>query len=356
MFVTSSKTLRTISSWQAHADSILGIEEAEFGVITHGRDNKLHVWPRPRELPASAQLGGSAAATDVTTQSTEPLYSMDVNALNYCRFSLLRTSGASDALVALPNLVDSSCADIWTIPACERLHAAIGKSKSAPTVPLDGRGDDKTGIIMSLHLFLYSTELSRQELRLLCAFENGGITLRHCTSPKGEKTVEGRNWDVLWTSKLHVESIMAMGVTRDHCVAFTVSADHLIGRYDLNTDDEEKRSTVYRTKHPGNGCVALRDDGRVCAVGGWDGSIRLYSTKSLKPLGTLRYHKTGCQAILFAHPHSDGSAGGMPAESDESNDSDDEADMADRQRWVIAGGKDSRLSIWSLASFVKAES
>ena len=26
-----------------------------------------------------------------------------------------------------------------------------------------------------------------------------------------------------------------------------------------------------RTKHAGNGAVALRDDGRVCAVGGWNG-------------------------------------------------------------------------------------
>jgi hypothetical protein len=29
--------------------------------------------------------------------------------------------------------------------------------------------------------------------------------------------------------------------------------------------------TVFRTKHPGNGAVAFHDDGRVCAIGGWDG-------------------------------------------------------------------------------------
>lgn len=28
---------------------------------------------------------------------------------------------------------------------------------------------------------------------------------------------------------------------------------------------------AYRTKHPGNAAIALRDDGKVCAVGGWDG-------------------------------------------------------------------------------------
>jgi hypothetical protein len=40
------------------------------------------------------------------------VYSMDVNALNYCRFSLLSLSSGEDsdpaALIALPNLVDSS--------------------------------------------------------------------------------------------------------------------------------------------------------------------------------------------------------------------------------------------------------
>ena len=65
--------------------------------------------------------------------------------------------------------------------------------------------------------------------------------------------------------------------------------------------DPSTVSTTHRTKHPGNACIAIRDDGRVCAVGGWDGGIRLYSTKNLKPLGTLRYHKTSVQALVFAH-------------------------------------------------------
>ena len=33
----------------------------------------------------------------------------------------------------------------------------------------------------------------------------------------------------------------------------------------------EAACTVYRTKHPGNASVAIKDDGRVCAIGGWDG-------------------------------------------------------------------------------------
>lgn len=86
----------------------------------HARDNKLYVWTRVVELPASTRLGGGSAAA-VTEPSTSQgdddptfpfrptlCFSMDVNALNFCRFSLCEPRGEQgDALIALPNLVDS---------------------------------------------------------------------------------------------------------------------------------------------------------------------------------------------------------------------------------------------------------
>lgn len=47
------------------------------------------------------------------------------------------------------------------------------------------------------------------ELRLLCAYENGSVTLRRYTTPGKRKTVEGKGWEVMWTVKLHVETGMA---------------------------------------------------------------------------------------------------------------------------------------------------
>jgi hypothetical protein len=84
---------------------------------------------------------------------------------------------------------------------------------------------------------------------------------------------------------------MAMAVSFDGSVALSVSADHLVGKYDLNVcdsrnqpdaltylpktylqpDSVDSAGTVHRTKHPGNGAVAIHDEGRVCAIGGWDG-------------------------------------------------------------------------------------
>ena len=82
--------------------------EALFRCPSHARDNKLHVWTRVEELSPSARVG--SVAQSVGEQTLPNLcYSMDVNALNYCRFSLLpNTSVEAQALIALPNLVDST--------------------------------------------------------------------------------------------------------------------------------------------------------------------------------------------------------------------------------------------------------
>lgn len=76
----------------------------------HGRDNKLHAW---KALDDSA-----TRVRDAASESGLPLpeldYTMDVNALNYCRFSLLPFVGAAGtgedtrALLAVPNLVESA--------------------------------------------------------------------------------------------------------------------------------------------------------------------------------------------------------------------------------------------------------
>ncbi|PBL01435.1 hypothetical protein ARMGADRAFT_1119972 [Armillaria gallica] len=279
---------------------------------------------------------------------------MDVNALNYCRFSLMplppndNIAGSSskdqsnEALIALPNLVESSEADIWSLPSCSRVHAGIGKQESnGPILSMDGRGNQAAGIIMSLHLFDHDGAL-----RILIAYESGNVALREFVKPDRTASVEGLGWKVLWKVKLHAEAIMAMAVTNDDSMALTVSADHLIGRYDLSVCCSSFVAETHRTNHPGNGAVAIRDDGRVCAVGGWDGRIRLYSTKSFKPLGTLKYHKTGCQAVAFARTPS-----AYQGDEDEDDDGMSKQEMEERSRWLIGGAKDKLITIWSLMAF-----
>ena len=111
---------------------------------------------------------------------------------------------------------------------------------------------------MSMYLFtaLHPHAAGRTRLRLLCGYENGSVTMREYTGG-AETSIEGRGWDVLWSVRLHVESgtsdalngfachrslsaggiVMAMAVSRDGAFALSVSADHLIGQYNLAVSD-----------------------------------------------------------------------------------------------------------------------
>jgi ASTRA-associated protein 1 len=115
---------------------------------------------------------------------------------------------------------------------------------------------------MALHLFSVTSgsampssasEKDRNELRLLCAYENGGVTLWRYATPEKQVSIEGIGWENAWTVKLHsdtskcsapalklfppsieLHAVMSMAVSTDNTLALTVSADHLVGRYALN--------------------------------------------------------------------------------------------------------------------------
>ncbi len=83
------------------------------------------------------------------------------------------------------------------------------------------------------------------------------------------------------------------------------------------------------------------------------GRVRLYSTKSFKPLGTLAYHKKNCQCIAFARAQPAPSTPPTDADGEESDDEMTEQEKMDRTRWLVSGGQDSRVAIWSLINFGK---
>ena len=78
--------------------------------------------------------------------------------------------------------------------------------------------------------------------------------------------------------------------------------------------------------------------------------VRLYSTKTLKPLGTLDYHKKSCLAVTFARALD---AFSQTRSDEDSEDEMTEAEKDARSRWLAAGSQDHRVSIWQLISFEK---
>lgn len=103
--------------------------------------------------------------------------------------------------------------------------------------------------------------------------------------------------------------------------------------------------------------------------------IRLYSIKTFKPLGTLDYHKSGVQAVTFARnipsplrsskdrsggearPRLDAAPASIVEGDGVVDDDEDEefsgSEIEARKRWLVAGGKDGRISVWELMDFAK---
>ncbi|KAF2747766.1 WD40 repeat-like protein [Sporormia fimetaria CBS 119925] len=122
------------------------------------------------------------------------------------------------------------------------------------------------------------------------------------------------------------------------------------------------------TKHAGQQSLRVRSDGRLLVTGGWDSRIRIYSTKTLKEVAVLKWHKEGVYATAFGEildttesSQEVGSARGEVISSEKTVVSKAPGSMTglsrlQRQRetrmqtkhWVVAGAKDGKVSLWEV--------
>lgn len=85
-------------------------------------------------------------------------------------------------------------------------------------------------------------------------------------------------------------------------------------------------------------------------------SVRLFSTKSFKPLGTLPYHRDTCHVLAFANSPAPPTSSSSPTEREEEEESDDDEEdeaglVRGRDRWLATGGTDARVAVWELIDF-----
>ncbi|WVF68720.1 hypothetical protein IAT40_003492 [Kwoniella sp. CBS 6097] len=416
------KVRRVICYWRAHEGGVLGLEEWEGGLISHGRDNVIHFY-EPLKRPYISFSVGSSTGTGNGPEryKTGPpiRQSLPTNALNFCRFSLLplddhKISNQSplmdgekerrirngkgkgkgkgkerEAIMAVPSLTNSELVDIYHIPSLKRIHAAVNyvPKVQAPVkdsvVPENGR----SGLVMSLHL---RHRQSTSSLTLSIGYEDGRVELYRSSvdldniltsQPFDARMSSGPNpWEMVWKGKGHNEAVMGMDVDKQARYGWSVSADHRLVRFDFAKVLEKQTPPEdisimkdHSLRQIGNSCVTVRPDGRVVAVGGWDGKIRLFSTETFKPLGTLSSHRETVHVIAFANPplptitvqdeHEDAEsliaeeeASTLDiADDDESDDEDDDDDEGKggvrRESWFASGGKDTKVALWGLMDF-----
>ncbi|KAH7089211.1 WD40-repeat-containing domain protein [Paraphoma chrysanthemicola] len=114
------------------------------------------------------------------------------------------------------------------------------------------------------------------------------------------------------------------------------------------------------TRHAGQQSLRVRSDGRIIATGGWDSRIRIYSTKTLKEVAVLKWHKEGVYAVDFArvlepeHLHKDDEtantmqSGVTKRETGLGKLQRQREELVQLKHWVVAGAKDGKVSLWEI--------
>ncbi|KAF8421658.1 WD40-repeat-containing domain protein [Tirmania nivea] len=381
---------RPLAVWKPHENAIIGLSEwGEDRVITHGRDNKLYVW----KLGATDESGLSTALPAETRSSAcgqsyrAPwlLHSLDTNSLNFCSFAMCyehrdasaNTSASAGAgtgesdrdsiLIALPSALDSDSIDIMQLPSGNRLYSSIGMAKTTPTV-VSSASQTKSGMAMSISLFYHSPDSSF--LMLGAGFESGHVCLFGKDTSSADHSISP--WQSLYVHKAHSQPVLSIATLSPATSPFTrkyifsSSADSVIAKHyiphppthDTSPEAAVKPPKTLTTHHTGQQSLVIRSDGKILATSGWDGKVRIYSTKSLKELAVLKWHKGGCYAVDFGYvAEAEGAIGGDSADMQLQKRETTVASMTvsaarekreQERHWVAAGGKDGKVTLWEV--------
>ncbi|KAF2873307.1 WD40-repeat-containing domain protein [Massariosphaeria phaeospora] len=124
---------------------------------------------------------------------------------------------------------------------------------------------------------------------------------------------------------------------------------------------------IVQTKHAGQQSLHVRSDGRLLVTGGWDSRVRIYSTKTLKEMAVLKWHKESVYAVDFGAVLDPASV--VPdAQQEPADDASTDKQKEDAVRrehglgrlqrkreeqmqlkhWVAAGSKDGKVSLWEV--------
>jgi ASTRA-associated protein 1 len=306
-------------------------------IFSHGRDHKLNVWQIKAEDESS--FSTVLPIDDAILERKQPwlLHTLTVNSLNFCSFTLMQGISLNDntaaspatsesVLVAVPGVQDGMI-NVVQLPSEDRIA----------TIPTPK--DVKTGMIMAIGLCYFQNNLI-----VLAGYESG-----HAAVWQRDST---NHWQTTFVNKAHSQPILSLDSSVEMRCFFTSSADAIIARHPLPSGKAEPKTI--QTKHAGQQGLTIRSDQKILATAGWDGRARVYSTKSMKELAVLKWHKEGCYAIGFADISNTSSARNEDATGNENvvnrtlTVSEQRLARAKEMHWLAVGSKDGKVSLWNI--------
>ncbi|KAL8805640.1 MAG: hypothetical protein Q9223_000379 [Gallowayella weberi] len=355
---------RPVAVWRAHTNAVLGISSwGQDRIITHGRDSKLAVWQLG--LKEEDSIGTTLPVDNPPTTTPQPwlLHMLTVNTLNFCSFAMCLdgipqthvTQMAIKArqhpppiLIAVPNTIDSGGIDVYQLPS-ESRAAMIHADRNITT-----------GMVMALDIQAESTRL-----QVVAGYESGHTMVFVQSDP-------GAQFQRLYCAQPHSQPILSMSILPSRDCYMTSSADAIIAKHPLPAvqgiwKTDLKPFKVVQTKHSGQQGLQVRSDGKIFATAGWDARVRVYSSKTMKELAVLKWHKIGCYTTAFAEVESCCSIkveDDVPVKQEDTDDYDEKSIVhhtaaistfqqrrdtkAQTTHWLAAGSKDGKISLWDI--------
>ncbi|CAI2173318.1 15885_t:CDS:2, partial [Funneliformis geosporum] len=325
IIIWNMKTMRPTLQFKAHNEGILKCLFLNNKLISHGRDNLLKVWKIDRNsLNDDKRVITEEKIVEIKDDDDEPKLekSLSVNSLNFCKFDYcFKGENDQDILIALPSSKESAAIDVWNLSNQKRILGFDGKRE--------------IGYCMAIKLFQHPT--NKSEYLILSAFENGGVILWSFSSNKSKDDDVDEEWfsERLWSVKQHKETVLALDVSKNRKFAISTAGDNKIVKYNFNEDfEKEPLINSITIKSVGIADIKIRTDSKIFATAGWDSKIRVFSSKSMKPLAILSYHKESVYSLAFAHVYSQ--------EDNENTSIDNEIDERVLNHFLVGGGKDRR--------------
>ncbi|KAI8882206.1 WD40 repeat-like protein [Backusella circina FSU 941] len=255
IFIWNIKTRRPVLKWKAHESSCMFVRVTDDNetLISQGRDNMIHIW----QLPLSFN------------ETTKPglTHSIPYSAVNFCKISCYTNEhitfmcSPSFKSIALFNIFDLTNQK-WLIQ--------------------DAGDNEKLGACMAVELFG-----TPDHLFVLAGYESGSTALWEVTKNKSM---------LLWSQKEHNEPVLSLSMDSIRSVGISSAADNQLCKYSVETGDVIRKITV---KKSGLDTLKIRNDNMILGTGGYDGRIRIFSYKTMKPLAVLSYHRDSVTSIDF---------------------------------------------------------
>ncbi|KAI9346503.1 hypothetical protein BDR26DRAFT_855687 [Obelidium mucronatum] len=178
----------------------------------------------------------------------------------------------------------------------------------------------KTGMVMCLHLFhptSSSSSTATPPLQLAVGYESGDVILyqiSHKAQPWNPQESLSKkspySIKIMWSAKLHDQPVIAMDLYKSYL--YTASAEEFFTRTNIvlkRGGDGQVQPKFVKTPLPigskgASNLVVRKSDGKVVAIACWDSMVRLFSGKSLTPLGIVgaEVHRHGITSLEFVDP------------------------------------------------------